>query len=122
MSWEGEQRRLTVTAGADLSGSQYLAVEIAGTIAGTTGRAAGILQNKPQSGEAATLAYDGRMKGKAALALALGTAVGVNSDGWLTSVASGTPFIGRTLAAANSGDNVPFVGHFNTGYAVQSGG
>lgn len=122
MSYEAEQLRMGVPAGADLSSMQYKVIGVGGTIAASAGRAAGVLLNKPGSGEMASIAYAGRMKGYADAAIAKDVLVTVTTSGFLTTVTSGAPSIGRSLLAANSGDIFPFVGFFNTGYAVQSGG
>lgn len=127
MSWEAEQLRLNVTAAADLSGSQYKIVDVAGTISASVAlgskTAIGVLLNKPQSGEQAEVAYLGRMKGYAGLALAAGARLQVTSGGFLTTVQSGNVAVGKALAAANSGDLVPFVGNFIGNYtAITSGG
>ena len=120
--YEGEQMTATLVAGADLSTMQYKVIVVAGTIAASNGLAAGVLLNKPQSGEAATIAYAGRMKAYAAAAIAKGLGVMVTTSGFLTTVTSGSSSIGRALDAANSGDLFPFVGNFNTVYVTASGG
>lgn len=127
MSYEAEQLRLNVTAGADLRTSQYKVIDIAGTvsasIAAGSKTAAGVLLNKPNTGEAAAVAYLGRMKGYAGLSLTAGALLQVTSGGFLTRVQSGNVVVGKALAAANSGDLFPFMGNFIANFdAVTSGG
>lgn len=127
MSYEAEQLRLNVTAAADLSGSQWKVVDIAGTISASIASgsktAAGILLNKPRSGEQAEVAYLGRMKGYAGLSLTAGALLQVTSGGFLTRVQSGNVVVGKALAAANSGDLFPFMGNFIANFdAITSGG
>jgi len=93
---------LGVRAGADLSGKQYMAIEVAGTVAGSEVAAFGVLQNKPKSGEDASLCYQGRTKVKAGGALTVGAQLGVNSTGYFVAVSSG-PSVGRAINAVASG-------------------
>lgn len=127
MSYEAEQLRLNILAGADLSSSQYKVIDVAGTVTASVAlgskTAIGVLQNKPRSGEQAEVAYLGRMKGYAGLALSAGDKIQVTSGGFLTEVQSGNVAIGKALSAANSGDLFPFVGNFIGNYtAITSGG
>lgn len=96
----------TVQAGADLSSRQYLAINIAGTIATNNDAALGILQNKPQSGEPASLKMLGVARCMAGATVAANAALKVQS-GYLIAVASGDNAIpcGKNLSGAvNSGD------------------
>lgn len=122
MSYEAEQQRLNVAAGADLSTMQYKVISVAGTIAAVSTAAVGILQNKPKSGEQASVAYHGRMKGYAAAAIPVGKGVAVTTSGFIKLVQSGEVAVGLTLAAANSGDLVPIVANFISFTAITSGG
>ena len=92
-----------VDAAADLSAKQYLAVGVDGNIAGTVLVAFGVLQNKPLSGEDASVVYAGRTKFKAGGAVTAGAMVGVNSTGYGVVVTSGSPNIGKAITAAGSG-------------------
>lgn len=94
---------LAVRAGADLRTKQYMAVEIDGTVAGSSVAAAGLLGNKPNNGEDATVVYQGRSKFVAGGTVAAGNTLGVNSTGYIVAVTSGDPTIGRCEIAANSG-------------------
>lgn len=117
MSYEAEQFRLTVIAGADLSGNQFQVVNVAGTLASGAGgsgghTAIGVLLNKPRSGEQGTVGYFGRMKGIAGAAVNAGVSVMVASGGFLITATSGYPGVGKSLLAAASGDSFPFAGNF----------
>lgn len=116
MSVHGNHRSISIAAGADLSALQYRAVQIDGTLATTNKNAAGILQNKPQTGEHATIGYDGHLKGIAGAALTGGTDVKVSSGGFLTAVASGDSSRGKVVTAASSGSVVEILGSFISGY------
>lgn len=92
-----------VDAGADLSASQYKAIAVGGTIAATSTAAMGILQNKPESGEDATLAMLGISKFRAGGAVTAGGAVAVTTSGWLVACASGDLAVGKSFEAVTSG-------------------
>ena len=104
---------LTVAAGADLSGaaSMYKAVAVGGTIASTNQNALGLLQNKPKTGEGATLGYFGEMKAYAGAAITAGNRLMITTSGFVILGTSGTLPIGKALETANSGDL--FRGIFN---------
>ena len=116
MSVDGYKQSISVAAGADLSALQFRAVQIDGTLATTNKNAAGILQNKPESGEHANIAFFGHLKGVAGAALAVGNDVKVSSGGFLTAVASGDSSRGKVVTAASSGSMVEFIGNFASGY------
>lgn len=94
---------ISVRAGADLTSSQYLAMEIDGTLGGSVKGASGILGNKPASGEDATLIYQGRSKFRAGGTVAAGNQLGVNSTGYFVAATSGDLTCGRCEIAASSG-------------------
>lgn len=102
-------------AGEDLSGHQFKAVAIDGTIANNNGEAAGILQNKPKSGERASVAMFGLVKAYAGAAISAGAQVKVTTSGWLIAVTSGSNIVGcgknRNVAVA-SGDLFAFHANF----------
>lgn len=111
MSYNNRQQSLPFAAGADLSSHQYKIVELNsdGTvdISGLRG-GFGVLQNIPQSGEAATVCVDGETKVKAGGAIVIGNHIHcVASGGWAGAVASGTltpvNVIGVALEAVASG-------------------
>lgn len=100
-----------VDAGADLNtgsindgtGTQYKAVTAAGVIAANATTALGILQNKPKSGEDASLGFAGRSRYVAGAAVAVGARLTVTTSGYMTTAGSGDDFIGRALGAVSSG-------------------
>lgn len=92
---------ITVDAGADLQAFQYRAIAIGGTLA-TGLNARGILQNKPDSGEDATLVYQGRSKFQAGGAITVGARLTVTSGGFMTVAASGDQAVGFCEDAAVS--------------------
>ena len=116
MSADGYKQSIAVSAGGDLSDKQFRAVQIDGTLATTNKNAAGIVQNKPQSGDDANIAYLGHMKGVAGAALTVGTDVKVSSGGFLIAVASGDSSRGKVVTAASSGANVEVIANFASGY------
>jgi hypothetical protein len=96
--------KIPVAAGEDLSGAQYAAIEIDGTVAATHIVAKGVLQNKPQSGEAATLTCMGRSKFRAGGTIAVANRLTVTTSGFfVAATASGDQGIGFALGAVASG-------------------
>jgi len=113
MGIEGKTFVDTVIAGADLSGAQYKAIAVAGTVAAANDAAIGILQNKPQSGEHASVAIKGKMKGVAGGTISAGGRIKVTTSGFILAVASGDGSCGKLgITAAASGDTVSFWGDF----------
>jgi hypothetical protein len=97
--------KIPVIAGEDLSGAQYAAVEIDGTVAAEDFVARGLLQNKPRSGEDASLLVAGRSKFKAGGTIAAGGRMTITTSGVCTAATSGSAgIIGFSLTAAASGD------------------
>jgi len=106
MSASGDNEVVAIVAGADLRAAQYKVVAVDGTIAAANTAAIGILQNKPNTGEGATVAYQGHAKGVAAAAISAGARLKVTTSGYLTTVASGDGACGKALVAASSGSTV----------------
>ncbi len=102
---------ITVTASQDLTGHQYKAVGLDGLVAETTLAAVGILQNKADVNDHATLAYAGHMKCIVGAAVNSNSQIGITTSGFAISVAT-SDYIGFTLSQAGSGDVVDFVGNF----------
>jgi len=105
-----------LVAGADLNtgggtGAQFKAIAVGGTIAGTNALTIGLLQNKPKSGEDATVGFFGHMKGVAGAAITAGNLVKVTTSGYLIAVTSVDVPCGVALATCASGASVE--GHFN---------
>lgn len=114
-----QNRTYQLVAGADLNtgggtGAQYKAVAVDGTIAATGTAAIGLLQNKPKSGEDATVAYDGFMKGVAGAAITAGARVIVTTSGYLITAVGAVIPCGRAVTAAVSGGIVNILGNFTT--------
>ena len=114
MSYNNNQRSITLEANADLSSHQYKIVEllsdhkcdIADLRAGF-----GVLQNAPQSGEAGTVCVDGETKVKAGGTIAVGNHIHcVASGGWAgrsrSRSSGGTPYRLKGLRSSLRGDGV----------------
>lgn len=113
MSADGQNMKIPVIAGADLRAAQYKVIAVAGTIAASNGASIGVLYNKPNTNESATVAYLGHMKAYCGGAIAANGRMKVTTSGYLVAVASGDGSVGKALAAANSGSLVEFVGDFS---------
>ncbi|MEE8323012.1 MAG: capsid cement protein [Candidatus Bathyarchaeia archaeon] len=111
MAVERAYDTLTVVASQDLTGHQFKAVDLSGGVGVTSLLSVGILRTKAFTGDHATVAYKGQMKGISGAAINSGAHVGVTTSGFLISVAS-TTNVGLCLATAGSGDVFPFVGNF----------
>lgn len=110
---QGKFETVTISAGADLSGAQYKAIAIGGTIAATSALTIGFLQNKPAaSGRQATVGYTGHMKAYAGGALTAGDDVQVTTSGYITAATSAGNICGKVLTTAASGDLVDGLFHF----------
>lgn len=93
----------SVSAGQDLSTSQYKAIAVGGTIAATSKAAMGILQNKPENGEDASLDMIGPSRYKAGAAVTAGANLAVTTSGWFITAASGDSGVGKAFATVTSG-------------------
>lgn len=114
MGVERVYETITVVASQDLTGHLFKAVDQSGGVAINTLLAVGILRNKAQTGDHATLAYKGQMKAYAGAAINSGAQVGVTTSGFLITVTT-SRYVGICLTTAGSGDIFPFVGDFNMG-------
>lgn len=87
MAFEGPQIRIPgLTASADLSAKQYYLVKMSGELtvtvcAGVTDKPIGVLQNNPESGEAATVCAIGVTKVSGDADLGYGDSIGTSADG-----------------------------------------
>ena len=115
MAYAGQQICATFEAGADLSAKQYYFVKLsaANTVnvcSAITDIPIGILQNKPGSGEAATVCLFGISKVSANGTLAAGNLIGTSADSQADAIAAGTDTtvytMGQALEAAAAGDTV----------------
>lgn len=106
MPFEQNLQTFSAQAGSDLSAKQFYACQInnAGKIALATAakNIDGILQDKPTSGQAGELAYDGITKAaiSASQNVAIGDLLEVDTGGTLTVHASGT-VVAKALEATN---------------------
>lgn len=114
MGVERQYETLTVVASQDLTGHMFKAVDLSGGVAINSLIAVGILRNKADTGDHATLAYKGQMKAYAGAAINSGAQVGVTASGYLISVAT-SRYVGVALVSAGSGDIFGFVGDFTMG-------
>lgn len=114
MAVERHYETITVAATADLTGHLFKAVGLDGDVAETTAAAKGILRNKANTGDHATLAYKGQMKAYAGGAVNSGAQVGVTTSGFLIAVTT-SAYVGYALASCSSGALLSFVGDFNMG-------
>lgn len=105
---------ITLEAAVDLSAKQYHFVRFSG--ANLTNQAseavnsglAGILLNKPQAGEFASIQYAGKTKITAGGAITANDIVTTNGSGRAATVASGQMAAGRALQTAGAdGDVIP---------------
>lgn len=95
----------TVVAGEDLSGQQYKNVNVGGTLAGSGSDFYGVLQNKPESGEHATVRVYGFSKVYLPTSLGVGCFVGQSeaNSGQLAFADVGSLAVGRLVFTSNSG-------------------
>jgi len=94
---------IAVDAGADLSAAQYHAIAVGGTIAATNTATMGLLLNKPENAEDASLGYSGRLRFRAGAAVTAGNGVRVTTSGWLIAATSGYPMCGKSIDTVSSG-------------------
>ena len=115
MAYAGQQICATFAAAADLSAKQYYFVKLsaANTVnvcTAITDIPIGILQNKPESGEAATVCLFGISKVSADGTLAAGNIIGTSADSQADAIAAGSDTtvytMGQALEAAAAGDTV----------------
>ncbi len=115
MAVHGDNRVISVSAGADLSsGCQFKAIAVGGTIAATNLAAVGILTNRPKTGEGASLVFDGHAKAYVGGAVSAGNALKVTTSGFLVVVASGDGAVAKAITAANSGSLCEILCDFKT--------
>jgi hypothetical protein len=110
MAYSNRVKAESFVASGDLSALQFHIVELvaAHVVDVALLRVGyGILQNKPQAGEHASVAVEGVSKCIAGVAVSVGDLITSAGSGWATSAASGIAgdkqVIGRALTAAASG-------------------
>lgn len=98
---------ISAIAAADLSAGQYRGVKVTAAqsvnfVAGSTDKSIGILQNKPTSGQMATVMVDGVTKAEAGAAIAAGAVVMFNASGKVITATATNQGIGVALTAAGA--------------------
>ena len=104
----------TASANADLRLFQYKfvratgagTVSVASNAAGLATTLVGVLQNKPNSGQAATIAVTGESKVVAGAALTVNTWITTNGSGRAAAAASGDNVVGTVLETAGADGDV----------------
>lgn len=108
MSFDQIKHSVTLEAGADLSTKQYCAVSVNSSgkavACDADDYAAGILQNNPGSGRAATVTYSGVSKAKLGGTVAAGARVTVNASGQIVAATTGDSVLGIALVGGASGE------------------
>jgi hypothetical protein len=111
MAIEQGQYCITLTAGADLSGSQYKFVELGAALTctvcnGATDIPIGVLQNKPTSGMPAEVMVIGMTKVQGDAGLSVGALIGTSADGQADAKTVGTDtteyVVGRVLEGTSN--------------------
>jgi hypothetical protein len=104
MAYGNFREVFSLKAGADLSALQYHAIALDdGARAVNGAEAGGILQNKPKSGEGATLAFSGISKFRAGGSITIGGRITVDSNSTCIAAAATAFTVGRALATVTSG-------------------
>ena len=113
MATENSLTSITLVANADLSTSQYHAIEAAdasgearAALAGNGEDIIGVLQNKPASGEAATIAISGVTKAVAAGVIAAGGDVAVDANGEFVPAATGDVIVGVNVGLTTAAGDI----------------
>jgi len=112
MAEYGSLMTLTLKAAADLSAKRYFIMRQSAegscnmASLGTTSQVIGVLQNKPESGENATIADSGKSKVVAGAAIAQNLQVASDGTGRAVACGSGDMSIGRALQAAGAAGEV----------------
>lgn len=110
----GDQFTKTYKAAADLTACEFLAVRLSAAgqvniasnnIGSASASVVGVLQNKPNTNQAASVAYFGESRARAGAAVTEGMWVTHDTSGFIINATSGTLVIGRAnQAAAAAGD------------------
>lgn len=96
---------ISIAATADLSGSQYCAVTLAGALPAAGAKVAGILQNNPKNGQTASVATEFLSKAKAGGVIAKDADLTVDNTGKLvTAATAGHLIVAKAMEAAVAGD------------------
>lgn len=108
MAYEGKQINFSAKASADLSSLQFYLVEMSGDdqiniTSSANGSTAGVLQNKPESGQHGRVCPVGVTKVRVGAACSYGNKLSVADSGWATLANSGLNTIGFVIDGCNSG-------------------
>jgi len=110
MAFSNRVKSESFVASGDISGAQFHIVSIVGEFvvdASVANGGDGVLQNKPQAGEHATVAMEGITKVVAGAAVSVGDLITSAASGFAAVVASGNAadkkVVGKALTAAASG-------------------
>lgn len=107
----GNKVALTLPAGADLTTKQYTAVVAnssgAAASAGAAAYVVGILQNEPNTGQPATIVYNGVSKAVCGGSVTAGAKVTTDAAGKMVAATTGQAVVGVALASGASGEVIP---------------
>lgn len=107
----GLKASFSLPAGADLTGKQFCAVVAntsgAAVAAGANALVVGILQNKPNSGQPATICYDGVSKAVAGATVAANAKLASDAAGKLITATTGQAVVGIALAGGAVNEIIP---------------
>lgn len=121
MAFSGEFLATTVEAGADLRSLQFYAIALHdGNRAISGDEACGILQNKPNTGEGASVGFIGISKFSAGGAVSQGNKLKVDSNSTFIKAGSGDIIVGRALKTVTSGSIGVGMFNFANYYPVTS--
>lgn len=113
MSFQNPQHHtLSLPAAADLTTKQFRVMTVNSSgqaaVAGATDLAVGLLQNKPGSGQAATVAFGGISKAVAGGTVAAGARVTADANGAvIAATTAGDAVVGVALAGGAAGEIIP---------------
>lgn len=120
MAWEGDQDRQSFNAGEDLRAAQFRFVLQNGTgdnivrAGAITDRPIGVLQNKPNTDQEATVCYNGDTKLVAGAAITRDAVIGTDNQGRAVPIVIGTDetqyVLGRAIMPASAA-GVIFTAH-----------
>jgi hypothetical protein len=111
MAWEKPGHQIALVATADLSSSQFCAVDVDSSaqaaLPSNHGRAVGVVQNKPKLGAVADVMVDGVTKMVAAGAITKGANITVNASGQAVAAATGNIILGIALDTGAASAIIP---------------
>lgn len=109
----GLKTSFSLPAGADLTAKQFCGVVCnssgAAAAAGAAAFVVGILQNKPNTGQPATITYGGVSKGLLGGTVAAGAKVTTDAAGKFVTATTGQAVAGTALVGGSSGEVVPIL-------------